>query len=208
MKDEQISMEENYVKVAIPKGKVAKWNDQGLLQLFDDKPKDVTERIKTFEDAVHELGDDNILVKEYNYYITHRPTDENNIDIVAYIKLRIVVAALNEGWKPQLDGSEQMWFPWFVFFSKDQLKEKIAEWKDDNVLQLWLFGGCTYDGSACGLASSNSLNAWSLSYADCSTRLALKSEALAIYCGKQFATLWAEYYTGKVCKPWREVTED
>lgn len=201
-------MEENYVKVAIPKGKVAKWNDQGLLQLFEEKPKDVTERIKTFEDAVHELGDDNMLVKEYNDYNAHNATDENNIDIVAYIKLRIVVAALNEGWKPQLDGSEQMWFPWFCFYSEDELKEKIAEWKDDNVLQLWLFGGGSAGGSYCGLAYSFSDLAWSASFAGHSARLALKSDALAIYCGKQFATLWAEYYTGKVCKPWREVTED
>lgn len=201
-------MEENYVKVAIPKGKVAKWNDQGLLQLFEEKPKDVTERIKTFEDAVHELGDDNMLVKEYNDYNAHNATDENNIDIVAYIKLRIVVAALNEGWKPQLDGSERMWFPWFCFYSEDEFKEKTDEWKDKYVLQLWLFGGRSSDGSNCGLACSVSVSAWSYSYAVGSARLALKSEALAVYCGKQFATLWAEYYTGKVCKPWREVKED
>lgn len=201
-------MEENYVKVAIPKGKVAKWNDQGLLQLFEEKPRDVTERIKTFEDAVHELGDDNILVKEYKDYNAHNATDENNIDIVAYIKLRIIVAALNEGWKPQLDGSEQMWLPWFCFYSEDELKEKIAEWKDDNVLQLWVAGGTSANGSVCGLGCSCSNFVWSISHSNFSARLALKSEALAIYCGKQFATLWAEYYTGKVCKPWREVTED
>ena len=201
-------MEENYVKVAIPKGKVAKWNDQGLLQLFEEKPKDVTERIKTFEDAVHELGDDNMLVKEYNDYNAHKATDENNIDIVAYIKLRIVVAALNEGWQPQFKGNEQKWHPWFYFYSEDELKEKTDEWKDDNVLQLWLFGGNSNSGSRCGLAYSNAYDAWSYSGADNSARLALKSEALAVYCGNQFATLWAEYYTGKVCKPWREVKED
>lgn len=201
-------MEENYVKVAIPKGKVAKWNDQGLLQLFEEKPKDVTERIKTFEDAVHELGDDNMLVKEYNDYNAHNATDENNIDIVAYIKLRIVVAALNEGWQPKFTENEQRWYPWFCLYSEDELKEKTDEWKDDKSLQLWLFGGSSYFGSDCGLASSHSNFAWSRSNADYSARLVLKSEALAVYCGKQFATLWAEYYTGKVCKPWREVKED
>lgn len=200
-------MEENYVKVAIPKGKVAKWNDQGLLQLFEDRPKDVTERVKTFDDAVHELGDDNILVKEYNDYNAHNATDENNIDIVAYIKLRIVVAALNEGWQPKFTEDEQRWYPWFCLYSKGELKEKTDEWKDDKSLQLWLFGGLSGNGSSCGLAFSISYDAWSGSYANYSARLALKSEALAVYCGKQFATLWAEYYTGKVCKPWREVKE-
>lgn len=201
-------MEEKYVKVAIPKGKVAKWNDQGLLQLFEEKPKDVTERIKTFEDAVHELGDDNMLVKEYNDYNAHNATDENNIDIEAYIKLRIVVAALNEGWEPKFTEDEQRWYPWFCLYSEDELKEKTDEWKDDKILQLWLFGGSSACGSECGLASSASDLAWSNSDADHSARLAFKSEALAVYCGKQFATLWAEYYTGKVCKPWREATED
>lgn len=201
-------MEEKYVVDPIPKGKMAKWNDQGLLQLFDDKPMDVTERIKTFEDAVHELGDENILVKEYNYYITHRPTDENNIDIVAYIKLRIVVAALNEGWQPKFTEDEQRWYPWFYLYSDDELKEKTDEWKDDHALQLWLFGGSSYPGSRCGLAVSASSDAWSSSIAYYSARLSLKSEVLGAYCGKQFATLWAEYYTGKVCKPWREVKED
>lgn len=201
-------MEENYVKVAIPKGKVAKWNDEGLLQLFEEKPKDFTERIKTFEDAVHELGDDNILVKEYNYYITHRPTCENNIDIVAYIKLRIIVAALNEGWEPQFKIGEDRWFPWFVFRSKDEIEEKSDEWKDERALQLLLCGCNSSDGSNRLLSYSDSYNAWSYSGARYCARLALKSEAIADYCGKQFATLWAEYYTGKVCKPWREVKED
>ena len=45
--------------VSIPEGKKAVWNEHGILQLVDDKetnePKDVTERIKTFCDALSEL---------------------------------------------------------------------------------------------------------------------------------------------------------
>ena len=38
--------------------------------------------------------------------------------------------------------------------------------------QLWIFGGNSYDGSPCGLASASSNAAWSRSYADISARLA------------------------------------
>ena len=38
--------------------------------------------------------------------------------------------------------------------------------------QLWFFGGASYSGSACGLASANSYNAWSYSSSSLSARLA------------------------------------
>ena len=47
------------ITVEIPEWKKAVWNEQGILQLVDDKeanePKDITERIKTFYDAMCEL---------------------------------------------------------------------------------------------------------------------------------------------------------
>ena len=38
--------------------------------------------------------------------------------------------------------------------------------------QLWLFGGLSDDGSACGLAAAASSDVWSYSYSDVSARLA------------------------------------
>ena len=53
--------EKKTVTVEIPEGKKAVWNEQGILQLVDEKkanePKDVTERIKTIYDAVNELAE-------------------------------------------------------------------------------------------------------------------------------------------------------
>ena len=57
----------------------------------------VTDRIKTFEDACKELGEERLFVKQYN---SNEMTDVDT-DLVAYLKLRIICAALNEGWKPQ-----------------------------------------------------------------------------------------------------------
>ena len=59
--------------------------------------------------------------------------------------------------------------------------------------ELWLFGGNSNNGSYCGLASSDSSDAWSYSFAFISARLAVKSKELAVYFGKQFIEIWADY---------------
>lgn len=52
------------IEIEIPKGCKAEWVN-GALTLIQDKKEDlrpVTERVKTFEDAIAELGEDNNLV--------------------------------------------------------------------------------------------------------------------------------------------------
>ena len=56
--------------------------------------KPITERIKTFTDAVDELGSEHPLVKQYMAANGNESFTRNTI---AYIKLQIVAAALNEG---------------------------------------------------------------------------------------------------------------
>ena len=63
------------------------------------KPKDIMERVKTFEDACRELGEDHPFVSAYTAWIKHEEFDDQE-DILAYMKLRIICAALNEGWEP------------------------------------------------------------------------------------------------------------
>lgn len=206
-----------FVTVEIPDGKEAKWNKQGLLQLVDRgqtedvKPKDITERVKTLYDAQKELesradkGDDKAkrMIEEYNAV----DTSKASIDLVAYLQLRIITSALNEGWEPEFTENERRWYPWFLFYTKEEIEEKDDEWKDDVKLQLWLRGGNSSDGSACGLAFSSSSRAWSSSNAYISARLVFKSQELSDYAAHQFATLWAEYFSGLPCLPWREYQE-
>lgn len=56
------------IEIEIPDGKRAEWVN-GVLTLVDDKPKDVRERIKTFEDACTEFDEHTGLnIKScYNY---------------------------------------------------------------------------------------------------------------------------------------------
>ena len=143
----------------------------------------VTERIKTFEDACMETNVDIELFKN--------DADGWDADIVAYMKLRIIAEALNEGWKPQFTTDEYRWYPWFTFWTEEELKEKSEQWKKDHAL--WLFGGNSYLGANCGLASASSSSAWSHSNSGLSARLAVKSEELAVYFGKQFISIWADY---------------
>ena len=85
------------IEIEIPKGKKAKWIN-GVLTLVDESQKDnrpVTERIKTFEDACEELGAEHPLVKLWTDY-PYIGLNSQSEDVVAYMKLRIICAALNE----------------------------------------------------------------------------------------------------------------
>ena len=184
------------ITIAVPDGKKAEWVN-GVLTLIDEEVNDnrpVMERIKTFEDACRELA----KRAESNEGIALLLADyESNADNIktkgtlAYMKLCIIAAALNEGWEPQFTEDEYRWFPWFTLWTEEELKEKSEEWKADH--KLWLFGGASASASHCGLASATSSSAWANSYANYSARLAVKSEELADYFGKQFIEIWADY---------------
>lgn len=146
-------------------------------------------RIKTFDDACKELGNEHSFVKSYENYVNIARGEEK--DIIAYLKLRIICAALNEGWEPQFIKNKVRWYPWFTLWTEEELKDKPEEWKAGQ--KLWLFGGYSNYASACGLASASSYSAWSNSGAVISARLAVKSEELAGYCGTQFADIWFDY---------------
>ena len=47
-----------------------------------------------------------------NMDMPHRETDPETADIMAYAALRVIVEALNEGWKPQFTKGEWRWYAW------------------------------------------------------------------------------------------------
>lgn len=96
------------IEVEIPDGKCAKWVN-GVLTLVDD---DVKVRIKTFEDACNELGENHQYVRAYREWM--RISYAECEDVAAYMKLRIIAAALNKGWEPTFDKDEKRWYPWFT----------------------------------------------------------------------------------------------
>lgn len=192
---------EQIIKIAVPAGKKAEWVD-GFLKLVDNEEakekKPVTERVKTFDDACKELGIDAEAIQQQ-----WQDAGITMLDEVAYQKLRIITAALNEGWEPEFKEDEYRYYPYCILYTKAEIEQKDDEWKDEHNLQLWLGGGSSDDGASCGLAAAASLSAWSNAAATLSARLAHKTEELAIYSGKQFTELWANYYTGKEVQSWR-----
>lgn len=189
------------IEIEIPTGKKAAWVD-GFLKLVDNEEakekKPVTERVKTFEDACKELGIDAEAIQQQ-----WQDAGITMLDEVAYQKLRIITAALNEGWEPEFKDGEYRYYPYCLLYTKEEIEQKDDEWKDEHNLQLWLGGGNSHNGAYCGLAFAISYNAWSNAPAYISARIAHKTEELAIYSGKQFTELWANYYTGKEVQSWR-----
>ena len=156
----------------------------------------VTERIKTFEDACRELGEDNVLVKEYNeicstfhYYVIREENPSN--DIIAYLKLSIIAAALNEGWTPTFTKDECRYYPYFELYTQEEYDCMSEEWKQKHPLLLW--GGSASAGASCGLVCSYSSNAWTSAWTNVGSRLAVKSKEIAIYFGTQFYEIWTDY---------------
>lgn len=199
-------MEKETIQVEIPAGKKAAWVD-GFLKLVDaeeEQKKDerpITERVKTFEDACKELGEDHKLVQQFKAIQEAIAEDK---EATAYFKLGIITAALNEGWEPDFTNpDEYRYYPYLCLWTKEELEQKTDEWKDERNLQLWVGGGYSFFGANCGLAYAISPLAWSSASARISARLAHKTEELAIYSGKQFTELWANYTTGKEVKSWR-----
>ncbi len=74
-----------------------------LEELFPElKPPLITDRVKTYEDALRELGKKDFSRENlYNREIARR-------------KLEIIIEALNEGWKPDLSNhQEDKWYCYF-----------------------------------------------------------------------------------------------
>lgn len=178
-------MEKKTVVLEIPADKKVEWQEvdgKMVAVLVDDKDeRPVTERIKTFEDACNEVG-----IDADKWLEEHKDDDVN---LLAFLKIRIIVEALNEGWKPKFDGEEYRYAPYFYYYTK----EEVDNMDEDKKSRL-LFVGCyAHDGSLCGLSASASDSAFSCSAAHLGARLALKSRDLAIYCGNQFYEIWIDF---------------
>lgn len=176
------------LEIEVPEGKSAKWIN-GVLTLIDEKDnRPVTERIRTLQDAIDELGNDNPLVKEYDKLANVSP------DVEAYLELRIIVAALNEGWQPKFDG-EWRYYPWFKLVSQSDIEDMDEEEKNRVVLRssyyAYAYGGVVFAYAVI-----------SASYVDglCGSRLALKSEELAEYAGRQFLKFYAQMIFAETIK--------
>lgn len=176
------------ITIPVPDGKRAEWIN-GVLTLVDEQKVDnrpVIERIKTLADAMEALGQGNPLVEEYIAVRDKLRTDAG--ELIAYLKLRIIVAALNEGWEPKFEKGEYRYFPWFYLYTKEQYDELDDEEKGRCVLRSGVGTNASY-----GFVFVSAGYDASCSNTNFGSRLAFRTRELAGYAGKQFTEEWADF---------------
>lgn len=144
--------------------------------------KNIIERVKTFEDACEVLGEDHQYVKAYREWMRMSYADCK--DITAYLKLRIICAALNEGWKPKYDGYEGRYYPWFYIYTKEEYEE-LNEYEKKKCRVVGRSNSSAYAHHASSYLSTRS-----------GSQIALKTRELSEYCAEQFIDIWADYLFG------------
>lgn len=174
-------MKSKKLEIEIPEGKTAVWRN-GILTLIDEPEKDVRKRIKTFEDACREIGIDAEAWNRDKISLGLEP------DVLAFLKLRIIVKALNEGWEPQFTEDECRYYPWFILYTREEYNKLDEEeksrvvYRSSNYAVAW--GGVSY-----AYANRDS----SFASASIGVRLAFKTSELTAYCGRQFLDIWADF---------------
>ena len=148
--------------------------------------KDITKRIKTFEDACDALGNEHPYVKEYLSTVNINITQ----DLISYLQLRIITEALNEGWKPTFDKGEYRYYPWFYTYTKEEY-DALDEDKKKKCRILMKSGSNPY--AIGNFIFQNKVDAGLYTITSYSVRLFLKTEQLAKYCGEQFFDIWIDY---------------
>lgn len=156
--------------------------------------RSVTERIKTFEDACRELGEEHPLIQAYRQILEIATCEDYmketfGVDMVAYLKLRIICAAINEGWEPKFTEDEWRYYPWFYLYTQQELDDM----DDDEKQERHMIDTGDYATEYCGFGSAASYYVPSNATANVGSLLCLKNSELATYCGKQFISIWADF---------------
>lgn len=156
--------------------------------------------IKSYEDACEVLGLTPILSENRKKALCAQFPDHYDFrqnmpkHIIALMKLEIISRAL---WgkdfqpKPDAEGKEIYWYPWFALYTKKEMEEMSEEKRKS--LRGALLAGAANGGANAGFGSLSTPNRSSDSYAHIGFRLCQETPEKAEYFGKQFIELWAEY---------------
>ena len=146
--------------------------------------------IKTYEDAREALGAESVL-NEPNpvMYLCGR---EYKVPphIIALMKLETISRALwGRTWKPEpdADGSKQFYFPVFALYTKSEIDNMDEDERGG------LLSACANSGAISGYGCLGTTYRSSSADAYSGFRLCQETREKALYFGKQFIELWAEY---------------
>lgn len=136
--------------------------------------------IKTFEDACKATG-----INHEDWLKAHEGASK---DVLAFLKLRIIAMALNEGWHPSFSENEIRYWPCFYIISKEEY-EAMSEEQKSRCVGRGGNGAAAYGGLVYAFANDAS----TFSYSHSGSRLAFRTRELAIYAGKQFIDIYADF---------------
>lgn len=142
------------------------------------------DRVKTFEDACIETGTD---IQAFNEMTKN--LDEH---VVTYMKLSIIVKALNEDDKfPYFTKDKWRYYLYFWLYIKDEYEKMNV--KDREKISRVLFRSCDSANSYCGVAYAAARSDASNTFNHVGARLVFRNRELALYAGKQFIDLYVKH---------------
>ena len=135
-----------------------------LLKAFDEQPKTIMDRVKSWEDArdiinpSYWISDDGNIFFHCNYSDATKicvPSKKHAKSLLATSQLMVIAEALNEGWKPDFDNEDHKYYIEY----NNRKGFSVENW-----------------GKICVMP------------------IIFKSEELAKYAMKQFEDLWYDYF--------------
>lgn len=152
------------------------------------EPLSIKDKVTTFEDACKLLN-----LPETDNRLQLIASDLTDKRMKAGLQLEIIIEAINEGWKYTPLCGEIAWWPWHFVYSKHEI-ENMSEDLRKKKIQMYVdnYDNLLPDEFA-GLGFARSLLAWSDSRSCFGSRLALKSEDLAVYVGRMFPELYYDW---------------
>jgi hypothetical protein len=163
------------VTVEIPEGKVLE-REGDIFRIVDEEP--ITERVKTWDDALRE--------KVGEVHLRESEESGNWSDTMgAFLRLRVIVEALNEGWRPY--GEERRWFPDITITTPNKA-ETMNKFTPEGVIHPIKRPERTNEVAFIAPVFDVA-DSWE--HPAC---LALKSRELAVYAGTQFLGDWIDLY--------------
>lgn len=150
--------------------------------------------IKSYEDACEALGIKPILTTDETEQETVVETGEQHFiapkHLIALYKLETISRALwGRNWepKPDAEGSQVLWYPWFALWTKDEIKELNEKQRGA------LLSAGAHLGAYAGFGSLHTHRRSSYAFAGIGFRLCQETDEKAAYFGQQFVELWADY---------------
>ena len=151
--------------------------------------------IKTYEDACEALGISPISTTEHDDDNDVVQTDTEHYvfpkHLVALYKLETISKALWGKWQPKPDakGGEYYYYPWFALWTDEEIKREADDFKKKGAL----LAAHASNGSSAGFGFLSANSRSSYANAHIGFRLCQETEEKAMYFGRQFIDLWAEY---------------